>query len=418
MEFNRKEPVRSTGKPARSSAALTVASLGLATDALVYGMAVPVLPKLASEHGTRPLGVGLMFAVYAGALVAATPAAGLWVDRQGNRRPLLAGVAGLVAATVLFAFVRDPVLLIVARALQGAAAGVVWTAGLALVAATHSPQERGKAMGVALSSFAVGTLVGPPLGGLLADWLDPRAPFLLAAAIALADGVARWFLVPPDTVRERRGRLAEIRGRHGLVQVVVLTATGAALIAFLEPVLPLHLFTTENAGPGAVGVVFGVAGVAAAVAPPLAGAALRRVAPGPVAAAGCLLAAVAMLALGGLHGVVPIAAGLAVVTIGASLVLTPTVTVMSEIAEERQPPAYGSVYALYTLAYTGGLTVAPLGAGWSMQSLGFEGATRVAAGVAVAVAALLLWRSRSRSRRHPAEPRAGTETPSGIHEST
>ena len=349
-----------------------------------------------------------MFAVYAGALVAAAPVAGHWVDRQGNRRPLLAGVLGLAIATLLFAFARDPGLLILGRALQGLAAGVVWTAGLALVAVTHAPQERGKAMGTALASFSIGTLVGPPLGGLMSQWLDPRAPFLLAFAIALADGVARWILIPSDVSIEPRDAVSEVRGRPGILLVVILSATGAALIAFLEPILPLHLFATENASSGAVGLIFGLAALAGAVATVLAGFALRWVAPRWLAAAGCLMAAGALLALSGLgHGVVPAGVGLAVVVFGASLVLTPTVTVMSEIAEARQPPAYGSVYALYTLAYTGGLTVAPLAAGLAMQGLGFDGATRVAAAATIAVTVSLVFVGKYRRPAAPDPSRNG-----------
>ncbi|MFI6470050.1 MFS transporter [Streptomyces sp. NPDC050516] len=401
-------------KTTRSTAALTVASLALATDALVYGMAVPLLPKLTSENGAEPLDVGILFAVYAAALVAATPLVGAWVDRRGNRRPMLAGVIGLAAATLLFAFAHDTTLLLVARALQGAAAGVVWTAGLSLIAATHAPAERGRAMGMALSSFAVGMLIGPPLGGLLSGWFDPRAPFLLAAVLAVADGVARWYLVPREgAVAAARGTLSEIRGRAGLALVALLTVAGAALLAFMEPILPLHLFTTENAGVGAVGLVFGAAGVAATLAPPVAGSLLRTVAPGRVAAGGCVVAAVAMLALGSVHGLIATATALAAVTVGASFVLTPTITVMSEIAEAKQPPAYGAVYALYTLAYTGGLTIAPLSAGWAMQGLGFTGAARVAAAAAVLVAALLL----SRHLRRPKSAPAGAETPSGSEKS-
>jgi predicted MFS family arabinose efflux permease len=393
MGSNHEDAVRAN----HSSAALTVACLALATDALVYGMAVPVLPKIAAQHGARPLGIGLMFAVYAGALVAAAPVAGRWVDRQGNRRPLLSGVAGLGLATLLFAFARDPGLLILGRALQGAAAGVVWTAALALVAATHAPQERGVAMGKALASFAIGALIGPPLGGLLAGWFGPRVPFLVAFGLAIVDGVARWMLVPRGTGTEPRGTISDVRHQPGIPLVVILTATGAALIAYLEPILPLHLFTTENTSSGAVGLIFGLAALAGAVATPLAGSMLRKVAPEPLAVVGCLMAAAGLLALGGaLHGVVPVGAGLAVVVFGASMVLTPTVTVMSQIAEARQPPAYGSVYALYTLAYTGGLAAAPLGAGLAMQGLGFGGATRVAAGVAVLVAVTLTLAARKR----------------------
>jgi predicted MFS family arabinose efflux permease len=392
--------------PYRARAALTVASLALGVDARVYGMAVPVLPRIASQHGAHALGVGVMFSVYAGALVVAAIAVGPWIDRRGDRGPLLTGVTGLALATLLFAFSREPALLIAARASQGAAAGVAWTAGLALVARAYAPADRGKAMGIALSSFGIGTVLGAPLGGLLAGWFGFRVPFLLAFALALADGVARWLLVPasvPASVAAEespRGAISRVRGLPGTAQVVLFTAVGAALIAFLEPILPLHLFTTvKNIGTGSVGVVFGVAAALSAGAPALAGYASRRVAHRTVAAAGCALAAGGLLALSLVpNGIWPAAGCLVAVLFGASLVLTPTAALVSQVAEARHPPAYGSVYALYTLAYSGGLALAPLGAGAAAQALGFGAATRIAAGAAALAAVALA----ATGRRPPA----------------
>jgi MFS transporter, DHA1 family, solute carrier family 18 (vesicular amine transporter), member 1/2 len=397
--------------PDHATAALTVASLALGVDALVYGMAVPVLPRIASQHGAHALGIGVMFSVYAGALVVAAIAAGPWIDRRGDRGPLLTGVTGLALATLLFAFGREPALLIAARALQGAAAGVAWTAGLALVARAYAPADRGKAMGIALSSFGIGTVLGAPLGGLLAGWFGFRVPFLLAFALALADGVARWLLVPASVSASvaagespRDAMISRVRGLPGTAQVVLLTAVGAALIAFLEPILPLHLFTTvKNIGPGSVGVVFGVAAAVSAGAPALAGFASRRTALRTVAASGCALAAAALVALSLVpNGIWPAAGCLVAVLFGASLVLTPTAALVSQVAEARRPPAYGSVYALYTLAYSGGLAVAPLGAGAAVQALGFGAATRIAAGAAALAAVALAATGRRPSAAGPA----------------
>ncbi|MBX6767744.1 MAG: MFS transporter, partial [Actinomadura rubrobrunea] len=61
--------MRSNNSGRTRSLALTVASVALATDALVYGIAVPVLPEIATAEGARPFGVGVLFAAYAGALV-------------------------------------------------------------------------------------------------------------------------------------------------------------------------------------------------------------------------------------------------------------------------------------------------------------------------------------------------------------
>ena len=68
------------------------------------------------------------------------------------------------------------------------------------------------------------------------------------------------------------------------------------------------------------------------------------------------------------------------------------------------------MYALYTLACTVGLAAAPLGAGWGMQILGFNAATRVAAACATLVAVPVLLACRRRPARQP----AAVETSSGL----
>lgn len=363
----------------RPRAALLVASIALCTDALLYGIAIPVLPQLASEGGASTAGVGLLFAVYAGGLIAATPLAGVWLDRRGARPPMLIGLFGLAAATVLFALVREPVVLICARALQGAAAGITWTASLAMIAATHAPEARGKAMGIALSAFGVGTLLGPPLGGGLASWLGTAAPFLLVAALAVADGVARWALIPHDDPRDvPRERPSALRGQRGVALAAGLTALGAAVIAFPEPILPLHLASDLGAGTAAIGAVFGAAALVAAITPPVIGAAMGRIAPLVLVSAGALVAALGLVSLHLADSVVAVGAALAVLALGATLVLTPTLALMADLAEASSPPRYGAVYALYTLAYAAGLTVAPLIAGVGVETGGFGRAVVVA----------------------------------------
>lgn len=389
-----------TRRAPSAAMALTVACIALFTDALVYGIAVPVLPRLATDAGSGALGVGVLFAAYAGALVAVTPLAGWWIDRRGNREPLIAGMVGLGAATLLFGFATGAEMLFVGRALQGAAAGLSWTAGLALIAATHAPDKRGTAMGAALSSFGVGTLLGPVVGGLLSEWFDARTPFLVAFVIAVADGIARWVLVPGHQPSHQRSSAAEVRHRRGIGLVVLLTVSGAGLLAFLEPILPLELADRHQAGPGTVGAVFGVAALIAAAVPPLAGLAMRVVSARTVALAGCAVAAAGFWGIGTVSGVVPAGIFLTVVSIGAAAILTPTLTLMAGIAEARRPPAYGAVYAMYTVAYTLGLTIAPLAAGALTGLWSFTTASRGAAGAAALVLVAII----AVARRHPDTP--------------
>src|SRR5512133_782280 len=97
--MNKRETPTKGGK-----AALAVVSLALMTDMMLYGIAVPVLPSLALELGSSSASIGLLFAAYALTMLACMPLVGLWVDRSGARRPLLAGLVGLGLSTMLFAY--------------------------------------------------------------------------------------------------------------------------------------------------------------------------------------------------------------------------------------------------------------------------------------------------------------------------
>lgn len=378
----------------RKGAALAVAMIALCTDMLVYGLAVPVLPTIASRAGASQAAIGVLFASYAGALIAATPLVGRWVDRFGLRRPMLAGLLGLAAATLLFAFADSLWLLITARALQGLAAAVSWTASFALLAATYPPEKRGKAMGTALSAVGIGTLLGPPLGGFLYEQLGQEAPFLFAAALAAGDGIARWTIVR-DPPRQAAGEgYRALLGRPRVPLLIALTALGAALLAFMEPILPLHLSAEFGAASGTIGLLFGLAVLASSLVAPAFGAAAERLPPPAMIAAGAALGGGGLILISAASSVWLTAVALAGIAVAGALVLVPTLPLIAGIAEARDPPSYGAAYALYTLAYAVGLMAGPLLAGGAASALDFDGAALVAAAVSLAAGATTALASR------------------------
>jgi multidrug resistance protein len=360
----------------QSTAALGVASVALATDMFLYGLAVPVLPVFALSLGASPATVGALFAVYAGALTLVTPLVGIWVDRNGPRGPMLVGMLGLAAATLLFAFAQGLGWLFLARALQGLSAGVSWTAGLALIATTHSLEQRGKAMGAALASAAIGVLLGPPLGGFLFDRWGLRVPFLVAAALAALDGLARVLLIRDGARPEQSLALRPLLRDARTVPVLGLTLLGSMLIAFLEPVLPLHLVHKLAATPTSIGLLFGIAALTNSLSYPFAGRAAQGRSAIAVARWGLRFGALALCGVGFLPSLWSVGLGVCVVAVAAGFILTPTTVLVGEIAEAQRPPAYGAAYALFNLAYAGGLAVAPLvaGAGTSAWGLPLTGA--------------------------------------------
>lgn len=381
--MSRLRPTRTTPR-----AALTVAFVALFVDMLIYGIAVPVLPQFPAIAAGGDAATGLLFASYAAGLVVLTPVAGRWVDRRGPRGPLLAGLLGLAAATLLFAVVDDFWLLILARSAQGAAAACSWVAGLALVAATTPLRTRARNLGLVLSAVSMGVLIGPALGGLLADTFGRHAPFLFAAGLTLLDGILRlWLIRPVPEVNDDPGTIAGVARVRGAGSVCTIVALGAALLAIAEPVLPLRL-TEIGWSATQTGLLFGVAVFATACTTPIAGALTVRV-PIPVLTGSGGAVAADGLAMVGLVSAGPaLVAGMAALGAGAGVVLGAITPAMTALGEHARPPALGAAFALFNLAYALGLLIGPTLGGVMTQLAGYAPAM-VTLAVACTAAALL-----------------------------
>jgi DHA1 family solute carrier family 18 vesicular amine transporter 1/2 len=403
-------PMIGTTRRTRPGAATAVTAIALGVDMFLYGSLVPLLPDLPAVAGS-PAAAGLLFAAYAIAMVIATPLVGRWVDRSGPRAPMLAGLVGLAVATAVFALAVDIpgtgglVLLMLARVAQGVAAASSWTAGLALIAVTHEPDRRGPVMGLAMTANGIGILLGPAVSGWLAQAWGPRAPFLLIAALAVADAAARLFWIRHiDHVEPSTTLRTMARGpRAGML--IGLTALGAAAIAFIEPVLPLHL-SGMGLQSGPIGLVFGGAAIVGAVAAPLAGFLAGKLPPLRVAAVGTLVV-LAGFALAGRPVAWMSILGVLLVGAGSAVILAPTLVLIGTLAEHVRPAAYGAAYAVYLLAYTGGLAIAPLLAAGGAAGLGVPGATLGAAVVAAVLAIVLLARRSEPSSRQATKMQNG-----------
>jgi DHA1 family solute carrier family 18 vesicular amine transporter 1/2 len=381
----------------RPVAAAAVVILAVAVDMFLYGSLVPLVPVLPAVDGS-PGAAGALFAAYAIGLLVVIPVAGRWVDRVGPRAPMLAGLLVMAVATALFAATVELdgalglALLLAVRAGQGAAAALTWTAGLALIAVTHPPERRGAVLGLALSASGIGVLLGPLLTGLLADLYGLRAPFLLIAVLVAADAVARIVLIKQLPVHPNPTPLRALARGPQVGLLIALTAVGAAATAFGEPVLPLHL-AGLGLGPSGIGLAFGAAALGGAIAAPLAGLLASRFGPGRVAAAGTLVTAAGFV-LCGMPAAGWSVTGLVLVGAGSQVILAPTLVLIGVLAEHIQPPAYGTASALYNLAYTAGLCVAPIVAGTAAGLAGVPAAMAVAAAAVVLTMLVLLLRAR------------------------
>lgn len=348
--------------------ALIVGSAAVFTDMLVHGLAVPVLPLLPSVVEAGPAATGVLFSSYAVAMIIATLFAGRIVDRHGPKTPLLIGLVGLAAATLLFATGGPYWLLLVARLAQGIAGGMSWVAALSLIAASTPFDKRGQAMGIALSSITLGVLLGPPVAGFLVERFGTAAPFLLAAGIALLDGVLRIVLVKgsPRVTDDPAGPLTVLRV-PGSFSIVIAVAIGAAVLSGVEPVLPVHL----GASALTIGLLFGLASLAAMIANPLVGRYVTTAPPRLLIGGGVVAMAAALIIIGFATQLWHTSVGMILLGISSALLLAPATTMIGEQGIRSSPPTLGGSYALYNLAYAVGLAGGPLLTGFGVQQVGF-----------------------------------------------
>ncbi len=358
-------------KPRNS--ALVVVALALFTDTLLYYLLVPLLPAYARLYGLDQLGLGILFGSYGAALLVGTYPLGRLADRIGRRVPLLAGLLGLFATTLLFAFARSYPMLILARVLQGLSATTTWTAGMALLS-DHFPREgRGRAMGTVFAFANLGVLIGPTLSGWLSQHFGLRAPFLAAATLALVDAAARITLLKDvPALRDTRMGFADLLKNATIRVFAGAMAMGAGLLALLESTLPLHFDRALKMAPTAIGLCFGAAAVTHMISSPLMGALSDRVGRTRILATGLLLATVFIPLPAFMPGTGWVVAAMACVGIVNTLIMSPASPAMADAVERMGSNSYGSVFGILNIAYALGMMAGPLLGSALVQGLGIR----------------------------------------------
>ena len=129
-------------------------------------------------------------------------------DLVGRRRLLLAGIALFTAASLLCALAPTLWLLVAARATQGVGAAVMMALTMALVGDTVPKAQTGGAMGLLGTMSAIGTALGPSLGGVMIAESGWQALFLVNVPLGLLTMFAAWRTLPFDRRAQAAGRPA------------------------------------------------------------------------------------------------------------------------------------------------------------------------------------------------------------------
>ncbi len=172
--------------------------LTLLIDAMGFGLILPVMPDLIREvtggdlSGAAVWG-GVLAAVFAVMQFLFGPTLGNLADRFGRRPVLLVGLAVMSGNYLVMAVAGSIWLLLIGRILGGITAATHITAG-AVIADMSSPEKKSANFGLMGAAFGAGFILGPAIGGLLAEF-GTRAPFYAAAALAAANTVFGLFVM-------------------------------------------------------------------------------------------------------------------------------------------------------------------------------------------------------------------------------
>ena len=381
------------------------ATVLIAVDTILFTMVVPALPEYQDRYGFSDAVASLIFAAFpVGQLATALLAARL-VDRVGRRPVMILAALVLAAATLAFALADGVPMIAVARLVQGLAAGLVWTAGLAAISDIYPQEQLGFRMGLAETAGGATGLAGPLVAGALIAAVGLDATFFLATALpALA-------LIPALLVPEtRRGPattsrlLPDLRRLWAIptarVAGIVLAAA-AAVLALVEPLLPLDLADRLELSSLGVGLVFAIGLVAYFLLVPIAGrwsdVRGRRT---PVVVGGALMVAgLPFIAVGPAWSV---AVAFAVVGAGMAAMIAPTGPLMVEAVDEAgMAGGYGLRSAALTVIFAIGYVIGPLAGAAAAASVPFFVTTLVAA---AAVVAVTVWAARALPRTKVAAP--------------
>ncbi|MFE9560702.1 DHA2 family efflux MFS transporter permease subunit [Streptomyces sp. NPDC006487] len=171
-------------------------------DATVVNVAFPDLRRAFPEVSLARL--TWIVSAYAVLFAALLAAAGRLADTLGRRALFLGSVLAFTLTSLAASAAPTAELLILARALQGAAAAGMIPAALGLVLAHTPPARRAAALGAWSAAGGLAAAVGPSIGGLLVEWWDWRAIFLVNVPLGLAVGWAAARVIPREPRTGRR----------------------------------------------------------------------------------------------------------------------------------------------------------------------------------------------------------------------
>lgn len=251
-----------------------------------YTMLIPFLPLyLTDELGVSAADVHVWSGlVFSATFVVSTIMAPVWgklADSRGKRPMAIRSCLFLSLSYFCGGLVTSPEQLVLMRLLQGFAYGL-WPMDLAIMT-LYAPKEKlGFCLGTMQGVMTAGSVVGPLIGGTLAELFGMRYSFFIAAGLLFLNGLMFIFFIkePPDPDRgtvhqtDSGGILSQFTVlRVPLIRNMLLCGALIQMVIFiLQPILSTYITSLAGDLPNltfVTGLIFSLAGISGAFAAPV-----------------------------------------------------------------------------------------------------------------------------------------------------
>ncbi|MFF2484645.1 MFS transporter [Paenibacillus sp. NPDC058071] len=177
----------------RSAILLLMINIFLVFTAI--GLIVPVMPAYMNMLHINGTTVGLLVAAFSLTQLLLSPLAGRLSDTYGRKQMIIIGMVIFTLSELVFGLANSAIPLFIGRMLGGVGAALIMPAVMAYTADVTSMEERGKGMGFINAAISTGFIIGPGIGGFLAEY-GIRVPFYAAAVAGAFAAVITAFILP------------------------------------------------------------------------------------------------------------------------------------------------------------------------------------------------------------------------------
>ncbi|MFC5466129.1 multidrug efflux MFS transporter NorA [Lederbergia graminis] len=200
---------------------------------LGIGLVIPVLPTLMNELGINGTTVGYLTAAFAIAQLIASPFSGKAVDKFGRKIMIVIGLFIFGLSELLFGLGKEIEVLFISRILGGISAAFIMPAVTAFIADITDMDTRPKALGYMSAAISTGFIIGPGIGGFLAEF-GTRTPFFFAGALGTIAAILTIILITEpernadhteDTVESKNGIRRILEPKYFIAFILIFIAS-------------------------------------------------------------------------------------------------------------------------------------------------------------------------------------------------